>query len=1167
MAKSQGEVVLKVTMDDTDVNVKVEKLEKKTENFGDAAKKSIDQANFDKVAKEASNASGSMDDLAKEVKNASDSMDDLGKGMQDLPEQTKPASNGFTVFKGILANLGANVISTVIGKITSLGGALMDLIDETEEYRSMQAKVEASASTFGYSVDYAKEKYKDFYRYLADDQMATNAITNLMGVKVSTDTVSDAANAAIGVWSAYGDSIPIEGLTESINESAQVAKVTGSLADAINWARRSNEDWSAAMEGHSEAQKAFNKAIADGEAQEDAYSAALAACTDTQERADLIAKTLNQTYGQSKKTYDQLSKSTLDMHESELKLKDAQASLAESAIPLRTELNNLKARGLEALKPAVDKASDAMQDMVKDIDWNKFGDAAEDAMDIVIDALSFCVNHVDELSAALKAGAVAFGIYKTASLASAAADKVANAVKDVAAEKSLAAAAANKVLAASHMATPWGLIIGLVAGLSVGIVSYISSLAEAAKTENENAIATEELRKKYEDLHETIKSNQEARKENITNAEAETLVAENLAGKIEELAAKENKSNAEKELMAGYVDKLNEIYPDLNAEYDKEKDALNMSTQEIRNYITASKDMIMAKAYQENMMASAEDLAKAQMNLADAEEQVAKNQDAANIAHQKATEATDAYNKAVEEGAKNQGELRDAMNEAVLASADADKTLKDSKDTLSDYQDEVNELTDEVDKWGDKINESLDTEEFNKQVYDLVAKTREAGTEVPDALAQGIKEKKYKLPESVEEMQALVTYDNLVSKANEAGVTVPESITKGIKSGELKPSQAASQLQNLITFDDLLKKSKIAGKDVPDWLQKEIMNGATKPEDAVQYMKDLVTYNDLVEKSKKAGIDVPETIKQQIQSGQMKPKDAVQYMKDLIAYNDMLAAAKAAGVAVPEDVKNGVNSGKMKPRDAMNEVKNLMVQAAESSAQMNQKGKEGAQSYASGVDSEKGKSYDSGKNVAQQAKSGTESVSAYGSGQYLAQGFINGMSSMVGGVIGAAANIARNALNMIRRVGGEGSPWKTTIRSGQWAVEGLEIGMEKRSSSLVQTAAATVNEMGHAMYQSMQSTMGGLPLVMAESFNSAMPNAERSMASKVDKMRNKLQQAIGSDSYGRALSSDLSYANHSDTVINQTTNNFDQTINSPKHTSPSENAREAEKMMRRMAWK
>ena len=49
-------------------------------------------------------------------------------------------------------------------------------------------------------------------------------------------------NAATAVWTKYGDSIPIEGLTESINETAQVSKVTGNLADALNWAGVSEDD-------------------------------------------------------------------------------------------------------------------------------------------------------------------------------------------------------------------------------------------------------------------------------------------------------------------------------------------------------------------------------------------------------------------------------------------------------------------------------------------------------------------------------------------------------------------------------------------------------------------------------------------------------------------------------------------------------------------------------------------------------------------------------------------------------------------------------------------------------------------------------------------------------------------------------------------------------------
>ncbi|MDM8204265.1 hypothetical protein QUW03_07770 [Faecalicoccus acidiformans] len=1124
---SQGEVKFKVTIDDSAANVKIDKLETNMEDLGDTAKKSLNQADFSDMAKGANQASGSMDDLAKKTKQASEQMDGLGQGMEKLPDQTKPASQGFTVFKGILANLGANVIQTVIGKVMDLGGSLMELVDATEEYRSMQAKVSASASSFGYDMEFAKDQYAEFYRYVSDDQMATNAITNLMGMKVSTDTVSDAARGAIGVWASYGDSIPIESLTESITESARVAQVTGTLADAINWAERSNEDWTEAMKGHSAAQAAFNKAIAEGETQEDAYSAALAACADTQERADLIAQTLNQTYGESKKTYDELSQSTLDMHDSELKLKDAQADLAESMIPLKTQMNVLKAQGLEALKPAVDKASKAMQNMTEDIDWEGFGDMAEDAVGIVTDAMSFCIDHSEELTAALKGGAVAFGIYKTASVASSAAQKVANAVLKISTENTLAAAAAEKVLAAAKMATPWGLVAGLIAGVSVGLVAYISNLAETAKVESENAIATDEMRQKYEDLHESIKSNQQAREENLASAEAETLVAENLATKIEELAGKENKSNAEKELMAGYVDELNKIYPDLNAQYDAEADKLNMSTQEIRDYISASKDMILAKAAQQNLVAVAEDLATAQLNLAEAQEVVTKNQEAATKADQEATEAKKAYDDAVKNNADNVDELKDKWIEASLASADANATLEESKEVMDDCQKEVDDLGEEFDKTGEQIEGFINTDEFKKKVDDLVAKTREAGIEVPDALAQGIKDGKYALPQSVEEMTALVTYDSLLKKADKAGITVPESITKGIQSGQILPSKAASQMQNLITFDDLLKKSEAAGHDVPQYLQDQIL------------------------------------------AGSMKPEEAVQYMKDLIDYNDMLNEASKAGVTVPENLKNGVNSGQTKPRDAMEQIKQLILQKeTEAVDASGPKGAAVSSNFGSNIGSESSKKTvrDNTASVVGAAEDEFSKGDASDSGYFLSAGFGSGILSGIGTVASAAKTMVQNAIATIKRTGGEGSPWKTTKINGRFAAQGLAMGILDEKDTVVSAAETTVYDMTNTMYQTMESTMSGLPRVMADSFNASMPLAERSMESRIDRMKSKMQDIIGSTATGRMLGGNLEYAGSNGMTVNQTTNNMNQTINSPKHTSPSENAREAEKMIRRLAW-
>lgn len=302
------------------------------------------QENQTKLSK-AENASDKFTSSLKKTKSASDGADD-----------------GFTVLKGTLADLGANVISSVVSSISGLVQSLLDLGEATEEYRSMQAKLSGASETFGYSIDFANEKYEEFYRYLGDDQMSTNAITNLMGLGTSTESISDIANGAIGVWASYGDSIPIESLTEAVNETIQVGKVTGTFADTINWAKISNEDMSASLGKGSKAQKAFNKAIKDGETQEDAFSMALSATSSQQERAEIVARFLNNTYGESKKTYDEMTGSIQDANTAELDLKETQAQLAEAVAPVNGALAELKNESLQKMLPIVESLSEAFME-------------------------------------------------------------------------------------------------------------------------------------------------------------------------------------------------------------------------------------------------------------------------------------------------------------------------------------------------------------------------------------------------------------------------------------------------------------------------------------------------------------------------------------------------------------------------------------------------------------------------------------------------------------------------------------------------------------------------------------------------------------------------------------------------------------------------------------
>ena len=274
-----------------------------------------------------------LEDLERQQQEFGDTVESVANGelenfngtLRETDDAAEEAGDGFTVAKGAVADFVSDAVQSAIGWIQDLIGELFELADATEEFQTMQSKLASSADTFGYSMEFASGAYQNFYRYLSDDQAATNAITNLMGLRTSTESLTNLANASIAVWTAYGDSIPIESLTESINETAQVAKVTGVLADALNWAGISEDD--------------FNEK--------------LAAASSTQERANLIATTLNNTYAVSKTRYDQLNGSILANNEAEQRLAATEAQLGEAMRPVNTELTELKNELLVMLLPLI----------------------------------------------------------------------------------------------------------------------------------------------------------------------------------------------------------------------------------------------------------------------------------------------------------------------------------------------------------------------------------------------------------------------------------------------------------------------------------------------------------------------------------------------------------------------------------------------------------------------------------------------------------------------------------------------------------------------------------------------------------------------------------------------------------------------------------------------
>lgn len=167
---------------------------------------------------------------------------------------------------------------------------------------------------------------------------------------------------------------------------------------------------------------------------------------------------------------------------------------------------------------------------------------------------------------------------------------------------------------------PIGLAVLAVSGLVAAIAQYVVLSDDADQAAYDSAAATRALREESEKLTEEYEQNREARLKSVETAEAETATAELYAEKLEKLAKKEHKSADEKAKMAQYVDILNDKLPDLNLQYDAEKDKLSDSTDAIWKNIEARQAQAKLDAYNSNYKAAIEDQVKIEKELNEAKQ-------------------------------------------------------------------------------------------------------------------------------------------------------------------------------------------------------------------------------------------------------------------------------------------------------------------------------------------------------------------------------------------------------------------------------------------------------------------------------------------------------------------------------------------------------------------
>ncbi len=215
----------------------------------------------------------------------------------------------------------ANACEKAGGKMVEIGkkgmvasaaiiGGLTASAEGTREYREDINRLKTAFETTGKSAEVAKSTYLGFYTVLGETDRSVEAVNHLAKLCDTEQDLAKWTDICAGVSATFTDSLAIEGLTESANETAKVGKVTGQLADALKWV-------------------GIN---------EDKFNEKLEACNSEQERSQLITSTLADAYMEAANSFKGNNAQVIKSREEHQKLTDATARLGAIVEPQITKV-------------------------------------------------------------------------------------------------------------------------------------------------------------------------------------------------------------------------------------------------------------------------------------------------------------------------------------------------------------------------------------------------------------------------------------------------------------------------------------------------------------------------------------------------------------------------------------------------------------------------------------------------------------------------------------------------------------------------------------------------------------------------------------------------------------------------------------------------------------
>lgn len=319
-------------------------------------------------------ASGTASKVKKIDEKPIEDVEDAAKGADDALEKAGDSASSFA------DHLKADILVEGIKGIVS---GIKDLNEETKEYRKIMGTLETSSEAAGYSAEETSEAFYQLYWALGDDQAAATTTANLQAIGASQKDINSLISSAVGAWAKYGDSIPIDGLAESINETIRAGQVTGTFADVLNWGSKEGETFGVMLKENTEENEEWNKAVQEAASAEDFFNLALQDAETQADRTNLVLQAMaDQGLSDVGDAWYSNNKDIVDANNAQLEFTEKAAELSERVQPVLT-----------AVQEGINGILQAILDATAGIDMDTIVGYVQSFFDAVSNVVSFLIEN------------------------------------------------------------------------------------------------------------------------------------------------------------------------------------------------------------------------------------------------------------------------------------------------------------------------------------------------------------------------------------------------------------------------------------------------------------------------------------------------------------------------------------------------------------------------------------------------------------------------------------------------------------------------------------------------------------------------------------------------------------------------------------------------------